>query len=136
MIKEKIAGHWVELYASVNMPLENYKKFNRFCLLDAGVGGDLNEIAERLNRVRAFIDSDKELAKQEIENLKTSLFLIAEEISPRYLCFAPLVHSLDGVKWTDLSDEGCKKLMHILRAEKTPRFDYLIALIKKKLRLN
>lgn len=67
----EIGKHTVEIYDSIDeLPIKRFHKFNKYLLIDAGVGSDLNSISEKINRIVRFIDKeDKANAKIELDNL-------------------------------------------------------------------
>ena len=58
--------------------------------------------------------------------------MVNSEISPKYLAFAALIHSVDGKEVNDLSDDGLKKLLQDLKEIKHSKvIDFLLWLKKK-----
>ena len=58
--------------------------------------------------------------------------MVNSEISPKYLAFAALIHSIDGKEVNDLSDDGLKKLLQDLKDVKHSKvIDFLLWLKKK-----
>ena len=58
--------------------------------------------------------------------------MVNNEISPKYLAFAALIHSIDGKEVNDLSDDGLKKLLQDLKDIKHSKvIDFLLWLKKK-----
>lgn len=108
----KIGNHTLEQYDSIDeLPMCRYQKFNKFLLVDAGLGADADHFAEHANRIAAFIRSDrKEDALKEIRNLVQCVQLISSEINPAFLAFVSLVHSVDGEIVSDLSESGLAHL--------------------------
>lgn len=137
MVKEKIAGHLVEIYDSIDeLPILRFHKYNKYMLIDSGVGGDLRDINTHIGRIQEFLKKDPSLASKEIENLRQNMFMISQEMSPKYLAFSTLVKSIDGVKIYDLSDKNLKEICEKLSTEKVSTFEKIIENLKKKLTLN
>lgn len=124
----------VEIYDSIEeLPTRRFHKFNKFMLIDAGIGSDLNDINAHIYKVMKFIDGgDTTSAKQQLENLRQSLYLIAQETSAKHLSFTALVRSIDGVEVTDLSDENLNKILNVFNSETASGLDNLIDSLKKK----
>ena len=101
-------------------------------LVDSGVGSDLNDISLKITKINRLMDKDMKAAKQELENLKQSLFLISEETNLRHLSFAVLVHSINGERVHDLSDENVKRILAKLSDVKRGFFEGIINSLKKK----
>lgn len=125
----------LRVYDSIDeLPLIRFQAFNKFMLIDSGVGSDLNEITARINKIKALIDNDTNKAKQELENIKTSMFLISENISPKYLAFTAWIHSVNGKEVVDFSDDKCKRLLNEINTIPVGLIDRWISLLKKKLK--
>jgi hypothetical protein len=137
MIKEKWNGHTLEMYAGIDeLPITRFMVYNRFMLVDSGIGSDLNDVDRHIGTLARFIASDKKTdANKELLNLRQNLAFIIEGVSPRMMAFVPFLATLDGVPVTDLSDEGAKDVLRRL-SEKGMTAGLLIRLltgVKKKL---
>lgn len=131
----KIKGHKIELYDAIDeLPVKRFHKFNKYMLVDAGIGSDYNDVNSHILKINAYIDKgDSKNAKQELENMRESLFMIIQEISPKHLSFVLLIRSIDGDLLTDVSDENIKRLFEYFNKEKTSLIEILTSEIKKKL---
>ena len=131
----EIGKHTVEIYDSIDeLPIKRFHKFNKYLLIDAGVGSDLNSISEKINRIVRFIDKeDKANAKIELDNLRQAMFLSVSELNAKHLAFMALVKSVDGKDIIDLSDAGLKKTQQIFEEQQTNFIDRLIQSVKKKI---
>lgn len=138
MIIQNINNKRVELYDSIdNLPIVNYQKFNKFMMIDSLVGTDYLDVATSITRAMQYINLNKsDLAITQLQNTLSSLSLIAQEIGPKYLAFATLVRSVDGVPVRDLSDEGLKRVLDLINTVSKSRLDGLLTKVKKKLSLN
>ena len=122
------------MYDSIEeLPIINFQKYNKYLLIDAGIGSDVNDIDQHISKIAKYIKSDKTLAMQELQNMRQNMFMIASGISPKYLAFAALIHSVDDKKVEDLSDENLKAVLESLRAVKHSWLINLLAEIKKKI---
>ena len=105
-----IGGHEVKMYDDIeDLPLLNFQKFNKYALIDAGVGSDLSDVNEHLVKAAKLIPVDPDKAARELQNLQNNINMILTETSPKMLSFAALVYSIDGELNDDLTDEGLKR---------------------------
>ena len=131
----KIGKYTVELYDSIDeLPIKRFHKFNKYLLVDSGIGSDLNDINEHIGRIIRYVDkSDKQKAKVQLENLRQSLYMVSQETNVKHLSFVFLVKSIDGKELTDLSDENIKRIQVQFGDTKLGFFDSLLESIKKKI---
>ena len=124
----------VRVYDSIDeMPIVNFQKYNKYLLIDSGIGSDVDDIDAHITRVAKFIKSNNaKKALQELQNMRQNMYMVNNEISPKYLAFAALIHSIDGKEVNDLSDDGLKKLLQDLKDIKHSKvIDFLLWLKKK-----
>lgn len=131
----KESGVTIKVYDSIDeLPIKRFHKYNKYMLIDSGIGSDLNDVDNHINKALRFIrNDDRKSAVMELNNLKQSIHLINEEISPKYLAFAPLVAEINGIKQLDISDDGLQKVVNRLGNIKQKRFDVIIESLKKKM---
>lgn len=130
LINKKI----VQVYDSIDeMPIINFQKYNKYLLIDSGIGSDADDVDAHIVKIAKYIKSNNsKKALQELQNMRQNIYMVNSEISPKYLAFAALIHSIDGKKVTDLSDDGLKKLLYDLREIKHSKIiDFLLWLKKK-----
>lgn len=110
----------VRVYDSINeMPIVNFQKYNKYLLIDSGIGSDADDIDTHIIKIAKYIKSNNnKKALQELQNMRQNIYMVNSEISPKYLAFAALIHSVDGKKADDLSDDGLKKLLSDLKEVK------------------
>jgi hypothetical protein len=135
MREEKIKGLKVKMYDSIDeLPIVRFHKYNKFMLIDSGIGSDLTDIDTHVTKISKFISSDdKKNAVIELENMRQLLYMITEELSPKHLAFATLVHSINGNHITDISDDGLKKVIERLNIVNRGWFSEMIESLKKKM---
>lgn len=124
----------IEVYDSIDeMPIINFQKYNKYLLIDSGIGSDADDIDAHIVKIAKYIKSNNDKkALQELQNMRQNMYMINSEISPKYLAFAALIHSIDGKEITDLSDDNLKKVLHDLKAVKhSIIIDFLLWLKKK-----
>lgn len=130
LINKKI----VRVYDSIDeMPIVNFQKYNKYLLIDSGIGSDADDIDAHIVKIAKFIKTNNnKKALQELQNMRQNMYMVNNEISPKYLAFAALIHSIDGKEVNDLSDEGLKKLLQDLKDIKHSKvIDFLLWLKKK-----
>lgn len=130
LINKKI----VRVYDSIDeMPIVNFQKYNKYLLIDSGIGSDADDIDAHIVKIAKFIKANNnKKALQELQNMRQNMYMVNNEISPKYLAFAALIHSIDGKEVNDLSDDGLKKLLHDLKDIKHSKvIDFLLWLKKK-----
>lgn len=133
MKKVEIAGRVIMLYESIDeMPIMNFQKYNKCLLIDAGIGSDIDDIDQHIIKIAKYIKSDKEKAIQELQNMRQNLFMISSSISPKYLAFASLIHSIDGEVVKDLSDSNLQAILENLKTVKHTWLIELLTKLKKK----
>lgn len=131
----RIGKHKLKIYDSIEeLPVVRHHKFNKLMLIDAHIGSDISDFDAHLERVFRYIGSGKnDLAQKELMILRQNVFFIQTEVSPKYLAFAALIHTLDGVENTDLSDEALKAVADKLSDVTVKELETFIDDSKKKL---
>lgn len=130
LINKKI----VQVYDSIDeMPIINFQKYNKYLLIDSGIGSDADDIDAHIVKIAKYIKSNNNRkALQELQNMRQNIYMVNSEISPKYLAFAALIYSVDGKEVNDLSDDGLKKLLQDLKEVKHSKvIDFLLWLKKK-----
>lgn len=125
---------FVRVYDSIDeMPIVNFQKYNKYLLIDSGIGSDADDIDAHIVKIAKYIKSNNnKKALQELQNMRQNIYMVNSEISPKYLAFAALIHSVDGKEVNDLSDDGLKKLLQDLKEVKHSKVvDFLLWLKKK-----
>ncbi len=126
--------HKIKVYDSIDeMPIINFQKYNKYVLIDSGLGSDIDAVDAHLVNLAKLIKTDKAKATQELQNLRQTMHLIVSGISPRYLAFAALIHSIDGVIVKDFSDENLKSILDSIKTVKHNKIFEFLAWVKKKL---
>ena len=130
----KINKHTVEIFDAIDeMPIQRFQKYNKYLLIDSGVGSDLQDILDHVDRAKIYAKANPALAITELENLRQALYLVSEEMSPRYMAFAVLVNKIDGKPANDLSDAGLKRVLDTLNEAKKGWLDGVLNFVKKKI---
>lgn len=131
VIKNKI----IKLYDSIDeMPIVNFQKYNKCLLIDSGLGSDADSIDKHIVNIAKYINKeDKKNAIQELQNMRQNMYMIVNNVSPKNLAFAALIHSIDGKEQKDLSDEHLQELVDELGEMPYNIFIDLLSKLKKKL---
>ena len=124
----------VQVYDSIDeMPIVNFQKYNKYLLIDSGIGSDADDIDAHITRIAKFIKANNnKKALQELQNMRQNMYMVNNEISPKYLAFAALIHSINGKETNDLSDDGLKALLKELKEVKHSVIVELLLWLKKK----
>lgn len=131
---EKYKKHRVELFDSIDeMPIQRFQKYNKYMLIDSGVGSDLQDILDHIEKIKIYIKANPKMATVELDNMRQALFFAHEELSPKYMAFAVLVKSIDGNPTDDLSDIGLKRVLKTLNEAKKGWLDGILNSVKKKI---
>lgn len=134
---KKYKGHTIEIYDSIDeLPIQRFQKYNKYMLIDSGVGSDLQDILNHVERAKIYIKANPNMAVAEMENLKQALYLVSKEMSPKYMAFAVLVNKIDGEPTDDLTDVGIKRTLEKLNTYKKTWIDEILLRVKKKLMRN
>lgn len=134
MRKIEINGHKLVIYDSIDeLPIKRFHKFNKYLLIDSGVGSDVNDINSKIGLISQLMDRDLTKAKIELENLRQSIYLVNQEVNVRHLSFMALVKSINGEEITDLSDENLQGIQKYFQETKLTFFNKIFQSVKKKL---
>jgi hypothetical protein len=102
----------VEIYDSMDeLPVLRFHKYNKMLLVDSGIGSDMVDFDNHVERAIRFIKTNAELAMAELDNLRQLVYFIHSGISPKHLAFCVLVKSVDGEPCNDLSDDALQSLL-------------------------
>lgn len=109
----ELNGHSVQLYASIKeIPIRLSKEMQKYILQSMGIGSEVQDIDEHLEKIFLFITrNEKDLALEEAKNLRFNLFSIINDLDFKHKAFACLVRSVDGVVVSDYSSEGLGKII-------------------------
>ena len=126
------------VYDSIDeMPIANFQKYNKYLMIDSGIGSDVDDIDAHITKIAKYIKSkDEKKALLELQNMRQSMYMVNSEISPKYLAFAALIHSIDGKEVTDLSDDGLKALLEEIKHIKHSKVIEFLFWLKKKMQRN
>lgn len=136
MITERLHGHKLVIYNGIDeLPMERFFVYNRMMLIDSGIGSDLESVTTHLSKAIHYVSvNDGDKAIKQLSNLQNTLFFITKNITPKYMAFAALLHSIDGKPITDLSDENLTNVVNRISSWGTKKnvIDKLLEAVKKK----
>ena len=124
----------VQVYDSIDeITIVNFQKYNKYLLIDSGIGSDADDIDAHITCIAKFIKANNnKKALQELQNMRQNMYMVNNEISPKYLALAALIHSINGKETNDLSDDGLKALLKELKEVKHSVIVELLLWLKKK----
>lgn len=134
MRKIKIGKLDVELYDAIDeLPVIRFHKYNKMLLIDSGIGSDLQDFDNHIEKATRYMNKNPELAIIELDNMRQNVYFIQMGISPRHLAFAVLVKSINGKLCDDLSDDGLKSLLERFKDIPNGELTAQIEAVKKKI---
>lgn len=135
MKTERIGVHLVTLYDNIEeMPIGRFHKYQKYSIIDSGLGGDLTNLDAHLQRAMAYIrKGEEDKAVTELHNLRQNVFFIQQGVNPQLLSCACLIAEMDGIPQNDLSEEGLQRLIDKLTDVPTNVFTALFEAVKKKI---
>ena len=116
------------------LPALRFQKFNKFTLIDSGIGANLSDFDVHLERIVKYAKTSPSDAIKEAQNLRQNVYLMLKDINPSNMAFCTLVYEVNGEPFTDLTDSGIKQLYEKLNQE-IPEifFKRLYKAVKKKI---
>lgn len=135
MVTTRIGKHTVEMYGAVDeLPVVRFHKYQKLLLIDAGIGGDVSALDQRLEKTRRYLMAGKTKdAQQELANLRQCVFLIQSELLPRHRAFAALVKRVDKEEIPDASDASIDRVLELLADVPSGEIDGQLVSVKKKI---
>lgn len=136
MKTEIVNGNKVVYYDGDIMELNAYRfqRFNKYLLIDSGIGSDIQDVDNHIERIKGFVKTDKDKALTELDNMRHNIYLVMKNITPKHLAVCTLIHSINGVPVTDLSDEGIQQIYEKLNKKLSAGwFEHKFQALKKKL---
>ena len=131
----KLGKHTVELYDAIeDLPVTRYHRFNKFMLIDAGLGSDLTEIDAHISKaIQYFGMKENEAGVTELQNMRQAIYFVQNELTPKHLAFAALIKSVDGNVRDDISEAGLKATLARIEDATVKEINSEADEIKKKL---
>ena len=106
----------VEFFSSIkDLPFTRFNDFNRFVMMDAEIGGTIQDFDKFVVRMNEFITKDlKDEAVKELLNLRLNVNNILNGINYRGLAFACLIKKMNGKEVHDVSLDNINKILKTL----------------------
>ena len=125
----------MEIYDTIDeMPIVRFHKYQKLLLIDAGVGADISAFDQRTEKMRRYLlDGKVDKARQELDNLRQSVYLMQNGINPKHRAFAVLIGKIDGRSCDDLSDDALSKLTAQLNDVPERELTAQLEAVKKKI---
>ena len=135
MITAQLGGHTVEIYDAIDtLPMLRFHAYNKMLLIDAGVGSDLADFDNHIEKTKRYcIGKKPEMAIQELENMRQNVYFIQSGVSPRHLAFCALGKSVDGEPKNDLSTDGLQKILDLFAEVPQNELTAQLEAVKKKI---
>ena len=135
MKEVRLNGKKVVIYDSIDsLPVVRFHQYNRYLLVDSGIGSDITDFDAHLERVVRYIQKgDKDNAAKEMENMRQNVYMVLTQQNTKHLSFACLVESIDDEPQDDLSPEGLAKVLEMLGGTPLKEFTTSFEEVKKKI---
>lgn len=135
MKKLNVGPYKLSLYDDIDdMPMKRFHQFNKYLLIDSGVGSDLDDINRTLASImRSIHTKNLDRAKTELGNVQQAIMLVSAQINPKHLSFVPLVHSINGKPLGELTDDRISELSELFKNAKVSVINRSIESVKKKI---
>ena len=112
IIKKGVHRTSVKLYDDISqMPITRFMLANKYWMLHDAIGSDIGDFDKNHYSKFALIAGDKAKTLKELENFRILVYNIMNELNVQHLSFACLVHSVNGVEVTDLSEENLRAVL-------------------------
>lgn len=135
-----INGNRLEMYDSIDeMPITRFQQYNRYLLVDSGIGSDLNDFDRTTGLLLRYIaKGNSEQATKVLMNMRQNLHFVIEGVNPQMNAFVCLIKKMNGEKFEALSTEAIEKTIKELSRKglTVGKLRGFLAHVKKKLTLN
>lgn len=100
----------IKLYNDISqLPAERYKDFQKYQLMDSGLGSDMSSVDDRFSSLFKHLHrSNTADALKEVENLYFNHYLIIKGINMGHLSFGCLIYSINDDEITDYSEDALR----------------------------
>ena len=134
MKKILIGNKTVEIYDAIEeLPITRFHKYNKMLLIDSGIGSDLSDFDNHIERAIRFCKVNPDITAKELENLRQNVYFVQSELSPKMLAFCVLIKSIDGKQCNDISDDALAELQKELSELPIKELTAQLEAVKKKI---
>ncbi len=133
----KLAGKEVVFFESIKeMSIVRHHEFQKLLLQDIGIGSDMDSVAAHFSNLHTLLGGGKHSeAMQEATNMHNNLFCMIDGINIKSMCFASLVHSIDGEEY-ELKEGYIEKVLKRVSKAQVGKLEEIIFEVKKNLTQN
>lgn len=118
-------------------PMIRHHKFHEYIALGTHIGSTVEDIDAHFTATMQMVDrGDKQIALERLSNMRQAFQFAIDNIHPLTLAFGSLVHSYNGVPFTDITDSGIKGMVRKI-AESGVSYSFIrdaVNYVKKKLK--
>lgn len=115
ILKKGVRRTRVIIYDEIEqMPITRFMLANKYWMLHDSIGSNIEDFDKNHYSKFTLIAGDKEKTLKELQNFRILVYNIMNEINVQHLSFACLVYSVNGVEFTDLSEDSLKRLLEDL----------------------
>lgn len=93
------------------LPITRFMLANKYWMLHDSIGSSIEDFDKNHYSKFALIAGEKEKCLKELANFRILVYNIMNEINVQHLSFACLVYSVNGVEFTDTSEESLNRLL-------------------------
>ncbi len=130
ILKKGVKRTRVMIYNEIEqLPITRFMLANKYWMLHDSIGSSIEDFDKNHYSKFALIAGEKEKCLKELANFRILVFNIMNENNVQHLSFACLIHSVNGVEITDLSEENLRNVLKDLSNRGLTQ-----AVLKKKLR--
>ena len=106
----------IKFYQDIDeTPVDLYNLFNEYSLKDSEIGNTMEAIDKKHSNLATLIAHKRhEDALQALNNLYQTYWSALNGVNYKSLSFGCFIHSVDGIKVEDYSEDGLKLLLHTL----------------------
>lgn len=130
-----VEGSSILIYNDIKeLPVIRYREFQKFSILENEAGDNKKSLDNRLSNIETLIVSNRlKDALQEARNARLAILYINESIDFQLMSLVCLIHSIDGEKVNDLSEDGVLRVARKLQSiiSKGELSDIIVSVKKK-----
>lgn len=135
MVKIELGKHKVEFYNAIDeLPIARFHKYQKYLLIDAGIGGDIQSFDVRIEKTRRYLlEGQADNAAKELANMRQSVYFIQNGINPKHMAFASLVTKIDDKSYDVITDDTIREILDSLSDVSVDDMAVLLESAKKKI---
>lgn len=135
MVEKKIGKHLVQYYDTIDeLPIVRFHKYQKYLLIDSGIGGDIASFDARLEKMRRYMqEGNMENATKELMNIRQNVYFIQQGFNPKHHAFATLVTKIDGKEYDAVTDNVIDEICAVLSDVSVKEMAGLFESAKKKI---